>query len=317
MSKPLRLLLALLAALALVAAACGDDDDGGDGDTSGNAAQDDGGDDPPIVIGAQDFGESAILAEIYKQRLEDEGYEVSIQSLGGFRDIEIEAFDQGEINFAPEYAASMLEFLNENKGEATSDVDETVEKLQPYLDEKSLTALEPADAIDTNAFVVTDETAESVGLESLSDLAEKGADLTLGGPADCETNPFCIPGLQDKYGLDLSGNFTALDADAVADTLAAGQVDVGVLFSTSGRIADEGWVLLEDDQQMLAADNVVPVVKDELTEAYGDELTGTVDEVSAALTTEELTELNKRYEVDKEDAADVATSWLEDNDLAG
>ncbi len=315
MSKPLRLLLALLAALALVAAACGDDDDGGD--TSDNAAQDDGGDDPAIVIGAQDFGESAILAEIYKQRLEAEGYEVSIQSLGGFRDIEIEAFDQGEINFAPEYAASMLEFLNENKGEATSDVDETVEKLQPYLDEKQLTALEPADAVDTNAFVVTDETAEEVGLESLSDLAEKGADLTLGGPSDCETNPFCIPGLRDTYGLDLSGNFTALDADAVADTLAAEQVDIGILFSSSGRIADEGWVLLEDDQQMLAADNVVPVVKDELTEAYGDELAGTVDEVSAVLTTEQLTELNKRYEIDKEDAADVATSWLEDNDLAG
>ncbi|HZB70666.1 MAG TPA: ABC transporter substrate-binding protein [Acidimicrobiales bacterium] len=317
MSKPLRLLLALLAALALVAAACGDDDDGGDGDTSGNAAQDDGGDDPPIVIGAQDFGESAILAEIYKQRLEDEGYEVSIQSLGGFRDIEIEGFDQGEINFAPEYAASMLEFLNEGAGEATGDVDETVEKLQTYLDEKGLTALEPTDAVDTNAFVVTDETAESVGLQSLSDLAEKGADLTLGGPADCETNAFCIPGLRDTYGLDLSGNFTALDADAVADTLAADQVDVGILFSSSGRIADEGWVLLEDDQQMLAADNVVPVVKDELTEAYGDELAGTVDEVSAALTTEELTELNKRYEIDKEDAADVAASWLEDNDLAG
>ena len=38
---------------------------------------------------------------------------------------------------------------------------------------------------------------------------------------------------------------------------------------------------------MLAADNVVPVVKDELTEAYGDELARS-DEVSAALTTEEL-----------------------------
>src|SRR5215213_1002806 len=317
MSKPLRLLLALLAALALVAAACGDDDDGGDSDS--NAAQDDegGGDDPAIVIGAQDFGESAILAEIYKQRLESEGYEVSIQSLGGFRDIELEGFDSGEINFAPEYAASMLEFLNENKGEATSDVDETVSKLQTYLDEKGLTALEPTDAVDTNAFVVTDETAERLGLETLSDLAEKGTDLKLGGPADCETNPFCIPGLQDKYGLDLSGNFTALDADAVADTLAAGQVDVGVLFSSSGRIADEGWGLLEDDQQMLAADNVVPVAKDELIDAYGDELADVVNEVSAALTTEELTELNKRYEVDKEDAADVASSWLEDNDLGG
>ena len=62
-----------------------------------------------------------------------------------------------------------------------------------------------SDAVDTNAFVVTPETSEEFGLTSLSDLAEKGADLTLGGPADCETNPFCIPGLQDVYGVDLSG----------------------------------------------------------------------------------------------------------------
>ena len=318
MRKPLRLLLALLAASALLAAACGDDDDSGDDNT--NAASDDAGgtpEGPAIAIGAQDFGESAILAEIYKQRLETEGYDVRIQSLGGFRDIEIASFDSNDINFAPEYAASMLEFLNENKGEATSDVDETVRLLQTYLDDKGLTALGPSEAVDTNSFVVTDETADQVGLETLSDLAEKGADLKLGGPADCETNPFCIPGLRDTYGLDLSANFTALDADAVADTLAADQIDVGILFSTSGRIADEGWVLLEDDKHMLAADNVVPVVKDEVVDAYGDDFQSTVDEVSDALTTEELTDLNKRYDVDKEDAKDVASAWLEENDLAG
>src|ERR671916_2511075 len=150
MTKQLRMLLALVAALALLGAACGDDDDGGDDDT--NAAQDEGGapDGPAITIGAQDFGESAILAEIYKQRLEAEGYDVSIQSLGGFRDIELEGFDSGEINFAPEYAASMLEFLNENAGEATSDVDETVDLLQGYLDERELVAFTPSEAIDTN-----------------------------------------------------------------------------------------------------------------------------------------------------------------------
>src|SRR5829696_9815751 len=168
MSKPLRLLLALLATMAMLGAACGDDDDDG-GDTSGNAAQDDESrSGPAITIGAQDFGESAILAEIYKQRLETEGYDVRIQSLGGFRDIEIASFDSNDINFAPEYAASMLEFLNENKGEATSDVDETVRLLQTYLDDKGLTALGPSEAVDTNSFVVTDETADQVGLETLS-----------------------------------------------------------------------------------------------------------------------------------------------------
>lgn len=314
MSKQLRLLLALVAALALVGAACGDDDDdGGDGDST--AAQEQEG--PAITIGAQDFGESAILAEIYKQRLETEGFDVSIQSLGGFRDIEIGAFDGGDINFAPEYAASMLEFLNENAAEATNDARETVEKLQTYLDEKGLTALEPSDAIDTNQFVVTQATSDDQGLESLSDLAGK-TDLTVGAPADCETNAYCIPGLQRVYGVDLTGGFTALDSQtAIADALDADEIDIGVIFSTSPEISRGGFVVLEDDQQMLAADNVVPVVKDELTEAYGDELADVVNEVSAALTTEELIELNRRQGVDQEDPDVVAKDWLEDNDLAG
>ena len=314
MTKTVRLLLGVLASLALVTAACGDDDpepnDAGSDTTADSGGAPEG---PAVTIGTQDFGESAILAEIYKQALEEEGYEVSTQALGGFRDLEIAAFDNGEINFAPEYAASMLEALNGNAGEATSDADDTVTQLQTYLNEKNLTALEPSDAVDTNSFVVTQATADELGLATLSDLAEKGADLTLGGPADCETNPFCIPGLQDVYGLDLSANFTQLEPGAVADALEAEQIDVGVLFSTAGRIDDEGWVLLEDDETMLAADNVVPVVSDEVLDAYGDDFESLVDGLSGALTTEELTELNKRFDIDKEDAADIAADWLSEN----
>lgn len=316
MTKRLRLLLALVAALALLGAACGDDDDGGDDDST--AAQEEGGapDGPAITIGAQDFGESAILAEIYKQRLEAEGYDVSIQSLGGFRDIEIGAFDGGDINFAPEYVASLLEFLNENAGEATNDVDETLEKLQPLLDEKGLTALEPSDAVDRNQFVVTESTSQDEGLEALSDLAGK-TDITVGGPADCETNAYCIPGLQRVYGVDLAGGFTALDSQtAIADALEADEIDVGVIFSTSPEIARSGLVVLQDDEGMLAADNIVPVVADELVEAYGDEMADLVNEVSAALTTEELIELNERQGVEQEDPDVVAGDWLEENGLA-
>ncbi len=136
--------------------------------------------------------------------------------------------------------------------------------LQKQLDGIGLVALDPAPAVDTNAFVVTQETSDSEGLTKLSDLPADGGDLSLGAPQDCETNPFCLPGLQRVYGVDLSGNFQPLDASLVADALASGEVQIGVLFSTSGRIADEGWVLLEDDQNMLAADNVTPVISDEL-----------------------------------------------------
>ena len=320
MRRPsIRALVALLAALSLLAAACGDDDDdSGSGDSS--QAEDGGGappDGPAISIGAQDFGESAILAEIYEQALDTQGFDASIQTVGGFRDLLFAAFDSGDVNLAPDYVASELEFLNGNAGEATGDVDETFDLLQPQLAERDLVGLQPSEAVDTNAFVVTQDTADELGLESLSDLAEKGADLTLGAPQDCETNPFCIPGLQDVYGLDMSGNFTPLDAGVILTSLQEGAIDVGLLFSTDGRIASEDLVLLEDDQNMLAADNVFPVLTQELVDAYGDDLTSVLDDISAELTTEDLTELNRRFDVDREDAEAIAESWLSDHDLGG
>ena len=299
-----RVIGASLLAFALLGAACGDS-----GDDAAEPI-----DGPEIVIGAQDFGESAILAEIYQQALEAEGFSASVQSVGGFRDLSMAAFESGDINATAEYAASMLEFLNDFAGEATSDAAETTELLQGRLDEIGLVALEPSDAIDTNGFVITQETADATGIASLSDLAENGADLVLGGPTDCETNAFCLPGLNTVYGIDMSANFQPLDPGAVtADALEAGEIDVAVLFSTDAMIADRGLVLLEDDQQMLAADNVVPVITNELQDAYGDQLTGLLDEISAALTTEALTEMNARFVIETEDADVIAADWLADN----
>jgi osmoprotectant transport system substrate-binding protein len=311
MTRKIRLLWAVLAALALLAGACGDDSGGGgdDVETGGSAESTDVPEGPTITLGAQDFGESAILAQIYGQALEDAGYPVEYQELGGFRDIEIEAFDSGDINFAPEYVASMLEFLNDFAGEATSDVDETAGLLQDQLDGIGLQALEPAPAIDTNTFVVTQETADEDGLAAISDLTD---DLTLGAPQDCETNAFCLPGLQEVYGIDLSENFTPLDPAVIADALGSGEIDVAVLFSTSGIIADNGWVVLEDDQTMLAADNIVPVVTTELADAYGEDFANLVNEISATITTEELTEMNARFDIDAEDADVIAADFLEE-----
>ena len=294
---------AILLAFALVAIACGD--------SGGGASPDDG---PEVVIGAQDFGESAIVAEIYRGALASEGFTARVQPVGGFRDLELGAFSSGDINVAPEYAASMLEFLNDNAGEATGDAEETTDLLNGHLESRNLVALAPSDAVDTNAFVVTPETSETLGISTLSELAANGVDLILGGPADCETNPFCIPGLQRAYDLDMSANFQPLDAGQVTvQALEAGQIDVAILFSTSAIIADRGFVLLEDDQNMLAADNVVPVLTTALRDAYGDTVVSILDDISAKLTTADLTAMNKRFDIDNEDAAVIAADWLAEN----
>jgi osmoprotectant transport system substrate-binding protein len=305
--RPWKLLLALLGVLGLLAAACGDDDD--DTGAPDDIEVPDG---PTIVIGAQDFGESEILAQVYGQALAEAGYPVQYQPLGGFRDIVFASFDNGSINFTAEYAASALEFLNQQAGEATGDAADTSALLRDYLEERGLTALDHSPAVDSNSFVVTQETADELGLSSISDLTE---DLVLGGPPDCPTNPFCIPGLRDVYGLDLEANFVSLDGGGplTVAALDGGEIDVAILFSTDGVIADRGWVVLDDDAGLINADNIIPVMSQELVDAYGQDFVDLVDAVSAALDTDGLTELNRLFGIELQDAEDVARGWLEDN----
>jgi osmoprotectant transport system substrate-binding protein len=309
--------IAVLAAFVLLGAACGDDDD--DTASSGGGSESTVPEGPAISIGAQDFGESQIVAQIYKGALENAGYDVSVQDLTGFRELVFDGFESGDINLAPDYVASQLEFLlsdaGEEGGQATSDVDETLAKLTPLLEDRGLVALTPSDAVDTNAFVITQQTSDDKGITTLSDLAAKGADLTLGAPPDCETNGFCIPGLMRVYGVDFTAHFSPLEFGLIPDALDAGEVQVGVVGSTDGRLADEstGWVLLEDDKGMFAADNVFPVASQELVDAYGDDFKDLMDSISAALTTDDLIAMNKRYDIDHDDAEDIAADWLSDN----
>jgi osmoprotectant transport system substrate-binding protein len=102
----------------------------------------------------------------------------------------------------------------------------------------------------------------------------------------------------------------------VADALAGNQFDVGVLFSTDPPVTDDKFVVLKDDKGMLAADNIVPVMTQALVDAYGDDFVSLVNKVSAALTTENVAEMNKAYIVDREDAPAIAKKFLQDHDLA-
>lgn len=318
-TRRIPLLAAVALAIAVPLAACGSDDTSSEAttDATGEATADSAADatgsvpdGPTISIGAQDFGESAILAEIYGQALEAAGYPVSQEALGGFRDLVFSAFDSGDINLTPEYAASALEFLNDFAGEATSDAAATVALLQTQLESRGLVAFEPSPAIDSNSFVVTAETAEELGLENVSDLTP---DLRLGGPADCPDNASCLPGLLSTYDLDLSAKFTPLDGGGplTVAALDGGEIDVAILFSTDGTIADKGWVVLEDDKGLINADNIVPVGSQELVDTYGDALATLINKISASLDTAELTELNRRVGIELEDADVVALSWLQ------
>jgi osmoprotectant transport system substrate-binding protein len=304
-------LVALVAVAALALAACGSDDGGSSSDTTRGASPAG----PAVVLGAQDFAESIVLSEVYAQALGNAGYQARVQELGGYRDLLYGAFETGDVNFAVEYAGSLLNFLATPDKPAGTDLEANVSALTPLLEAKSVVHGKASEAVNTNVFVMTKARSDELGITTLSDLAAKGGSLRLGGPSDCETNSFCIPGLQRVYGVDLSGGFVSLDS-AVADALRGGQFDVGVLFSTDPPVSADDLVVLTDDKAMLPADNIVPVLSDALVEAYGQPFVDLVDRVSAALTTENVQAMNVAYVDDREDASAIAEQFLEEHDLS-
>lgn len=291
---------AVLVVLALVASACGDDDSG-DGTT----------DRPTITVGSTNFGEQLIVAEIYAQVLEDNGYPVDRAFNLGSREIVNPALKSGEIDLMVEYTGSLLTFED---GTPTPDNEATYAALVAAIAADGLVALGYAPAEDKNGIVVTAETASELGLVTVSDLAPHASTLAFGGPPECPERDLCLLGLQTVYGLEFA-SFSPLDVGG-ALTVAAlegGEIDVALLFTSDGVIAAKGFVLLEDDQGLQPAENIVPVTTDEIIAAYGDEFVELLDSVSAKLTTAALSELNKRYGIDAEDAETLAREWLTDN----
>jgi osmoprotectant transport system substrate-binding protein len=196
-----------------------------------------------LVIGAANFSESQILANLYSIALEAAGFQTEIRNVTN-REVYGPALERGELTVFPEYVGTFTEYLNQRQNGpdapavASGDLDETMEALRPLAEEVGLTVLEPSEAADQNAFAVTREFAEENDLRTLSDLADFDGELTLGGPPECPTRPFCQPGLEETYGIEFDG-FVSLDAGGplTKTALQQGRIQIGLVFSSDGSLS--------------------------------------------------------------------------------
>jgi osmoprotectant transport system substrate-binding protein len=299
----IRVIGATLVALAVLLGACGSGDDEDEPGTSGEE------DKGSITVGVSGaFTENQLVAEMYAQMLDHHGYDVDRQLDLGSREISQPALESGEIDVKPEYLGSLLLFLDPEAA-ASGDPAETAGLLDPLLADKDLTLLDYSGANDTNAFVVTQETADEFSLATVSDLAPVAGDLTLGGPPECPERPFCLIGLEETYSVEF-GDFKPLDVGGpiTVKALDGGKIDVALLFSTNPQIAANGWVLLEDDKGLQQAENIAPVIRNDVLD---DDVKEALNGISAALTTENITALIARIDIDGEELEAVATDFLE------
>ena len=290
-------LIAALAAMATVVAACGGTA------TPGTTSK------GTLTVAGFNFPESSILAQLYGQALAHDGYTVSYKLNLGTRKVVAPALQSGQIDMYPGYAASELEYYNKSAGEATPDPAATTAKLNTYLQTINAVALTPSAAFDGNAYAVSTATATKYNLKNLSDLTPVAGQLVFGAGPECPTYKFCLPGLMSVYGLHFKQTLT-LDTDGPATRAAFknGSIQVGLVFSSDADLKSLGLVVLQDDKHMIAADNVVPIVR---TAVATDNLKAVLNKVDVGLTTADLVTMNGQVELNHQDADAVAKAYLQ------
>ncbi len=265
-----------------------------------------------IVVGSADFPESKVVAEIYAQALQVNGFQVGRRLGIGSRESYIPALKDHSIDLVPEYIGNLLLYF---QPDATVTMLDAVElELYKRLP-GDLSILTPSPASDTDTVSVTAATAASWDLKTITDLAAHSAEVKFAAPSDFQSRPSGLAGLREKYGLDIKpANFVAISDGGGAVTVRAlvgGTATAANIFSTSPAIPSNHLVVLDDPEHNFLAGNIVPLVN---SQKKSDMLKDVLDAVSAKLTTAGLAGLNSSVSGNAGlDPDQAARNWLRDN----
>jgi osmoprotectant transport system substrate-binding protein len=298
--------VAALLALSLALAACGGLSSSDNGSSSGSSSKN-----VTVRIGWVDFSEQAILSQIYGQALAKAGYKVEYQKYAS-RELADPALFSGKYDMLIEYAGSDLTFLG---GKPTSDAQQVLTDLKAKLQPKGVTALDQAPMSDQQAITMTQQGSTKYNVKTLSELAKPASQLVFGAPPECKDRQTCYKGMQDTYGIHFKSFKGLAQGSLKYQALLNNQIQVALSFSTDGIIAKQNLVTLQDDKGLFPPDHAVPVVRNDFLSKAGNDFQSTVNKVSATITTNDITGLNAKVDIDNDDPDQVAKDFASSKGL--
>ena len=130
--------------------------------------------------------------------------------------------------------------------------------------------------------------------------------------SEFRTRPDGLPGLKSKYGAGYgTANYVDI-ANTAEKNIANGDCAAGEVFTSDSAIAANNLYVLQDDKQLFPPDNVGLVVRSVTLQKYP-AIAALMAPVAAKITTDVITGLNKKVEIDNQKVSDVATQWLTEN----
>jgi osmoprotectant transport system substrate-binding protein len=268
-----------------------------------------------IVVGGKNFTEQQILSAMTAQLLEANGFDVDNRAGMGSAAVR-QAMENGQIDTYWEYTGTSL--ITYNKIEEKLDAQATYDRVKELDAEKGIVWLNPSEANNTYALAMRKDQAEELGISTISDLAERvntENDLTLASNAEWYARPDGLKPLQETYGFEFDrSDVKRMDSGLVYEALRNGDVEVGLVFATDGRIPAFDFVTLEDDMDYFPSYALAPVVRDEVLEA-NPQVGELLNELSAKLDDETMAQLNAKVDVDQVSIENVAAEFLQQSGL--
>jgi len=265
-----------------------------------------------IVVGAKNFTESDLLAEIVAQQIERRtGLRVERRLHLGGTFVCHQAMTSGRIDLYVEYTGTA--FTAVLKHPPVQDRDSVYRAVAAEYPERfGIVWGKPFGFNNTFAIVVRRRDAERHGLKKVSDVARVAPRWRAGFGYEFLERADGFAGLARTYGLAFAAPPIAMDLGLTYRALADGRVDLIAGNSTDGQIEALDLVALEDDRHYFPPYEAAPVIRAEVLKRHPG-ITGALDELAGRLSDAEMRRLNADADVRHRDIATLAREWLRAN----
>ena len=268
--------------------------------------------DTTIVVGAKAFDEGYILGHIAVEALAIAGYEVEEQ-FGVASSAMRSALETGQVDLYYEYTGTAYTvYAGADDRDVMTDPTRVYQAIRNYDSlEHNLIWLHPMPFNNTYALLMRHENAETHGISSLTDLKKallSGATFRIAVDAEFYERPDGWQAMVARYEFP-AVDVIKMEAGLIYTALSKGEVDVGMGYSTDGRIEALGLAVLEDDRSFFPAYNPAAVVRKELLQK-NPHIRSVLEQLNGHITTDVIRRLNREVSMNHRDPRKVAREWL-------
>ena len=202
---------------------------------------------PAYVIGAKNFSEQYILAELLSQRLRQQGASVTTRTgLGSV--IAFRAVASGDIDAYVDYSGTIWSTVLKRHDSLSRA--QMLDELRTVLKQQfGVQLVGPLGFENAYALAMRSDAAARLGVRTLADLAQHSGQLRIGGDFEFFARPEWRA-LQARYGLRFREQRT-FQPTFLYRAVASGEVDVISAFSSDGRVAAYHLEIMQDPLQVI------------------------------------------------------------------